>query len=151
MRLARVGRAVQLAAAEGTSRRAAGRSLGLVNAFQESPDPGVAKAGIAEERVRHSGPSLEISPSPRQALRLLGGRFVLKAELGDAALQILVPSGRTFGPADGIVAKLGLGLPLEAPVGRIVDLWRVSGRPPPPRRGWARDGKIARWCRCWTG
>ena len=54
MRLARVGRAVQFAAAEGTSRRAAGLSLGLVNAFQESPDPGVAKAGIGEERVRQS-------------------------------------------------------------------------------------------------
>ena len=86
-----------------------------------------------------------------EGLRLLSGRFVLKAELGDAALQILVPSGRVFGPGDGIVAKLGLSLPLEAPVGRIADLWRVAGRPPPPRTGWDRDGKIARWCRCWTG
>ena len=43
-----------------------------------------------------------------EGLRLLNGRFVLKAELGDAALQILVPSGRAFGPGDGIVAKLGL-------------------------------------------
>ena len=83
-----------------------------------------------------------------EGLRLLNGRFVLKAELGDAALQILVPSGRAFGPADGIVAKLGLTLPLEAPVGRIADLWRVAGRAPPPSDGgWARDGKIARWCR----
>ena len=29
-----------------------------------------------------------------EGLRLLNGRFVLKAELGDAAMQILVPSGR---------------------------------------------------------
>ena len=86
-----------------------------------------------------------------EGLRLMNGRFVLKAELGDAALQILVPSGRAFGPADGIVAKLRLDLPLEAPVGRIADLWRVAGRPPPPRPGWARDGRIARWCRYWTG
>ena len=86
-----------------------------------------------------------------EGLRLLNGRFVLKAELGDAALQILVPSGRVFGPGDGIVAKLGLSLPLEAPVGRIADLWRVCGRPPPPRTGRVRDGRIARWCRCWTG
>ena len=86
-----------------------------------------------------------------EGLRLLNRRFVLKAELGDAALQILVPSGRAFGPGDGIVAKLGLSLPLEAPVGRVVDLWRVAGRPPPPRAGRVRDGKIARWCRYWTG
>ena len=32
-----------------------------------------------------------------EGLRLLGGRFVLKAELGDAALQILVPSERALG------------------------------------------------------
>ena len=49
-----------------------------------------------------------------EGLRLLNGRFVLKAEPGDAALQILVPSGRVFGPADGIVANtscLAPGLP----------------------------------------
>ncbi len=69
-----------------------------------------------------------------EGLRLLDGRFVLKAELGNALLQILVPSGRAFGPGDGIMAKLGLSLPLEAAVGRIEDLWRVTGRPPPPRR-----------------
>ena len=57
---------------------------------------------------------------------------------------------RMFGPGDGIVAKLGLSLPLEAPVGRIADLWRAAGRPPPPRTGWAGDGRIARWCQCWT-
>ena len=69
-----------------------------------------------------------------EALRLLDGRLVLKAELGNALLQILVPSGRAFGPDDGIMAKLGLPLPLEAVVARIGDLWRVTGRPPPPRR-----------------
>ena len=69
------------------------------------------------------------------------------AKIHHAALQILVPSGRVFGPGDGIVAKLGLSLPLEAPVGRIADLWRVSGRAPPPRTGWVRDGRIARWYR----
>ena len=66
-----------------------------------------------------------------EGLRLLDGRFVLKAELGNALLQILVPSGRAFGPRDGIMAKLDLSLPLEAPVLRIEDLWRVTGRPPP--------------------
>ena len=32
-----------------------------------------------------------------EGLRLLDGRFVLKAELGNALLQIMVPSGRAFG------------------------------------------------------
>ena len=47
-----------------------------------------------------------------EGLRLLDGRFVLKAELCNALLQILVPSGCAFGPGDGIMAKLGLSLPL---------------------------------------
>ena len=68
-----------------------------------------------------------------EGLRLLSGRFVLKVELGNAVMQILVPSGRAFGPGDGIMAKLGLSLPLEAPVARIGDLWRISGGKPPPR------------------
>ncbi len=77
-----------------------------------------------------------------EGLRLLNGRFVLKAELGDAALQILVPSGRAFGPGDGIVAKLGLSLPLEAPVGRIVDL--CGGSPPAPSSDAALRGRADR-------
>ena len=76
-----------------------------------------------------------------EGLRLLDGRFVLKAELGNALLQILVPSGRAFGPTDGIMAKLGLSLPLEAAVGRVRDLWRVTGRLPPPRNRRVRGRK----------
>ena len=76
-----------------------------------------------------------------EGLRLLDGRFVLKAELGNALLQIMVPSGRAFGPSDGIMAKLGLSLPLEAAVGRVEDLWRVTGRPPPPWRSRVRARK----------
>ena len=69
-----------------------------------------------------------------EGLRLMSGRFVLKVELGNALLQILVPSGRVFAPGDGIMAKLGLDLPLAAAVARVEDLWRVSGRLPPPRK-----------------
>ena len=79
-----------------------------------------------------------------EGLRLLDGRFVLKAELGNALLQILVPSGRAFGPGDGIMARLELPLPLEAVVARIGDLWRVTGRPPPPRNGRRGAGVVAR-------
>ena len=86
------------------------------------PDPAPLLPLLAEAGARVEG------------LRLLDGRFVLKAELGSALLQILVPSGRAFGSGDGIMAKLGLPLPLEAVVARIEDLWRVTGRPPPPRR-----------------
>jgi len=77
-------------------------------------------------------PLLAAAGAVVEGLRLLDGRFVLKAELGNSLLQILVPSGRAFGPGDGIMAKLGLPLPLETVVARIGDLWRVTGRPPPP-------------------
>jgi len=76
-----------------------------------------------------------------EGLRLLDGRFVLKVEQGNALLQILVPSGRAFGPGDGLMAKLGLSLPLEAAVARVEDLWRVAGRLPPPRSVWVRGRK----------
>ena len=76
-----------------------------------------------------------------EGLRLLDGRFVLKVEQGNALLQILVPSGRAFAPGDGLMAKLGLSLPLEAAVGRVEDLWRVAGRLPPPRSGRVRGPK----------
>ena len=80
-----------------------------------------------------------------EGLRLLDGHFVLKVELRNALLQIRVPSGRTFGPGDGIVAKLGLSLPLETTVARVEDLWRVAGRLPPPRK--SRDrGRSTRSC-----
>lgn len=90
---------------------------------------------------------LERAGARIEGLRLIGGRFVLKAELGDAALQILVPSGRLFGPRDGIMAKLDLDLPLRTPIGRIADLWRVSGRPPPPPTPPSGDARTARWAR----
>lgn len=85
------------------------------------PDPAPLLPLLAEAGARVEG------------LRLLDGHFVLKVELGNALLQIRVPSGRAFGPSDGIMAKLGLSLPLEAAVGRVEDLWRVAGRLPPPR------------------
>lgn len=96
------------------------------------PDPAPLLPLLAEAGARVEG------------LRLLNGRFVLKAELGSTALQILVPSGRAFAPADGIMAKLGLDLPLEAPVGRIRDLWTVSGRTPPPRTRRGPQGRTPR-------
>ena len=68
-----------------------------------------------------------------EGLRLASGRFVLKVEQGNSALQILVPSGRLFGAGDGIMAKLGLSLPLEMVVTRVEELWAVSGARVPPR------------------
>lgn len=88
---------------------------------------------------------LEEAGARVEGLRLLCGRLVVKAELGNALLQIMVPSGRAFGPGDGIVAKLGLSLPLEAAVGRVEDLWRVAGRLPPPRRS-RGPGRSTRSC-----
>ena len=57
-----------------------------------------------------------------EGLRMLYGRFVLKAELGNALLQILVPSGRAFGPDDEIMAK------------------QPPARRPAPKRACARRG-----------
>ena len=93
------------------------------------PDPAPLLGLLAEAGARVEG------------LRLLDGRFVLKAELGNALLQILVPSGRAFAAGDGIMAKLGLSLPLEAAVARVEDLWRATGRPPPPRKRRVRARK----------
>ena len=93
------------------------------------PDPAPLLPLLAEAGARVEG------------LRLLDGRFVLKVEQGNALLQILVPSGRVFAPGDGLMAKLGLSLPLEAAVARIEDLWRVAGRAPPPRLGRVRGRK----------
>ena len=68
-RLARVGRAVQIAAAVRASGLAAAIGLQLVNLLQERPGAGVEKGGVNEQPVRRWAPSLEISPSPRQAPR----------------------------------------------------------------------------------
>ena len=54
------------------------------------PDPAPLLAMLAGAGARVEG------------LRLRDGRFVLKAELGNALLQIMVPSGRAFAPGDGI-------------------------------------------------
>ena len=51
--LARVGGAVQRRAATQTARRAAPRSLGLVDPFQKGPHTGVGKNGVREKPVRH--------------------------------------------------------------------------------------------------
>lgn len=91
------------------------------------PDPAPLLPLLAEAGARVEG------------LRLLDGHFVLKVELGNALLQILVPSGRAFGPRDGIMAKLATSLPLEATVARIGDLWRVAGLLPPPRKSRDRE------------
>lgn len=63
----------------------------------------------------------------------MSGRFVVKAELPGATRQILVPSGRTLASGNSIMAKLNLGLRLEAPVGRFCELWLDSDLTPLPR------------------
>ena len=90
-------------------------------------------------------PLLAAAGATVEGLRLMSGRFVLKVELGNALLQILVPSGRMFAAGDGIMAKLGLDLPLAAAVARVEELWRVSSRLPPPRRRRGR-GRNTRNC-----
>ncbi len=87
-------------------------------------------------------PVLVAEPDPNPLLRLLNGLFVLEADLGDAALQILNPSGRVFGSADRNVAKLGLCLPLEA---RSARSWTCGGlRPSAPSSDAALQGRADR-------
>ena len=71
------------------------------------PDPAPLLLLLTEAGARIVGP------------RLLDGRFVLEVELGNALVPTLVLSGRTFRPEDGVMAKLRLGLPLEAAGGRF--------------------------------
>lgn len=101
---------------------------------EPDPDPGEDGPALL--------PLLAAAGASVEGLRLLNGRFVLKVEQGNALLQILVRSGRALGPGDGIMAKLGLVLPLELTIRRIEDLWRVSGRMSPPRRREERAANI---------
>ena len=70
-----------------------------------------------------------------EGLRLTDGGLILKIEQHFAALQIRIPSGRMFGPGDGIMAHLDLDLPLEMAIARTPDLWTVKGGEPPLRGG----------------
>ena len=89
-------------------------------------------------------PLLAAAGAKVEGLRLVDGPLVVKVELGEAVVQILIPSGRIFDPGDGIMVKLGLSLPLEMIITRIEELWTVTGGQP-PRKGRVR-GANSRSC-----
>ena len=60
-------------------------------------------------------------------LRLEDGALILKAERGDAAVQMRIADGQAFDPAGGIVLRLPLTLDLRQHLSRVADLWSVAG------------------------
>ncbi len=87
-------------------------------------------------------PMLEAAPEPSappltdlleapglrlSGLRLEDGALILKAERGDAAVQMRIADGQAFDPAGGIALRLPLTLDLRQHLSRVADLWSVAG------------------------
>ena len=87
-------------------------------------------------------PMLEAAPEPSappltdlleapglrlSGLRLEDGALILKAERGDAAVQMRIADGAGFDPAGGIALRLPLTLDLRQHLSRVADLWSVAG------------------------
>ena len=60
-------------------------------------------------------------------LRLEDGSLILKAERGEAAVQMRIADGAAFDPAGGIALGLPVTLDLRQHLRRIADLWSVAG------------------------
>ena len=78
-----------------------------------------------------------------EGLRLLGGGLVLKIEYGGAAVQILLSGVGRFPEDGGILIKHPFGLHMPQSVRRLLDFWRVAGRPA-PRNGRGRGAGFER-------
>jgi hypothetical protein len=87
-------------------------------------------------------PMLEAAPEPSappltdlleapglrlSGLRLEDGAVILKAERGDAAVQVRIADGQGFDPAGGIALRVPLTLDLRQHLSRVADLWSVAG------------------------
>ena len=75
--------------------------------------------------LRLSG--LRLSGLRLSGLRLEDGALILKAERGDAAVQMRIAEGAGFDPAGGIALRLPLTLDLRQHLSRVADLWSVAG------------------------
>ena len=60
-------------------------------------------------------------------LRLENGALILKAERGDAAVQLRIADGAGFDPGGGIALRLPVALDLRRKLRRAADLWSVAG------------------------
>ena len=99
---------------------------------EPDPDPYPVPAALL--------PLLAAAGASVEGLRLVDGPVVVKVELGESVVQILIPSGRVFDPGDGIMVKVGLTLPLEMTITRIEELWTATGGQP-PGKGRVRGAK----------
>ena len=70
-----------------------------------------------------------------EGLSLLDGDLVLKIEYGGAAVQVRLRNVDRFPDDSGISVKHGFGLGIPLSVRRLLDFWRIAGRPAP------RNGK----------
>ena len=69
-----------------------------------------------------AAPGLRLS-----GLRLEDGLLILKAERGEAAVQMRIADGKAFDPAGGIALRLPVALDLGRHLRRAADLWSVDG------------------------
>ena len=68
-----------------------------------------------------AAPGLRLS-----GLRLGDGALILKAERGEAAVQMRIADGKAFDPAGGIALRLPVTLDLHRHLRRAADLWSVT-------------------------
>ena len=82
----------------------------------------------APEPSAHPLTDLLEAPGLRlSGLRLEDGALILKAERGEAAVQMRIADGAGFDPAGGIALRLPLTLDLRQHLSRVADLWSVAG------------------------
>ena len=90
-----------------------------------------ADAPMLEAAPEPSAPALtDLLEAPGlrlSGLRLEDGALILKAERGDAAVQMRIADGAGFDPAGGIALRLPLTLDLRQHLSRVADLWSVAG------------------------
>ena len=89
-------------------------------------------------------PTLEAIPTPESpalsellgapevrlsGLRTEGGAVILKAEQGDATMQMRIADGETFDPQGGVDLRLPVALDLKMQLRRTADLWPIGASP----------------------
>ena len=79
---------------------------------------------------------LEASETRLSGLRIEGGAVILKAEQGDAAVQLRIADGDAFDPEGGVDLRLPVALDLKVRLRRTADLWPIgasAGKSPAQR------------------
>ena len=63
-------------------------------------------------------------------LRTEGGAVILKAEKGDASVQLRIGDGEAFDPDGGLDVRLPVTLDLKVRLRAMADLWPIGAAPP---------------------